>query len=34
VVLRRRMLWHGCADKSCVGGVYDHGWIFGWYIGA
>jgi len=21
-------------DKSSVDGVYDHGWISGWYIGA
>ena len=33
-VLRRRMMWHGCTDKSCAGGVSYHGWIFGWYIGA
>jgi len=20
-VLRRRMMWHGCTDESCAGGV-------------
>ena len=33
-VLRRRMRWRGCIDKSYVDGVKDQGWIFGWYIGA
>jgi hypothetical protein len=33
-VLRRRARWRGCYDKSFVKGVYDHGQIFRWYIGA